>query len=272
MVSSKYLTPYINQSNEYNESSPIFRSIDVYLHCRNLAEQTLVDGGGQRPRYTLRTLCRGLSATQSLVNLKFSLKRALLEGFQLAFECQLDLPSQKLLHDYLNSELGKDLTEKDLNFPPPRPSTKDDSDYILLKPFWVQTGPLEKHDWSEKNETTGIVKFVLTNTAKKYLRALSRSIACGPWPLLLEGPTSAGKTTLVEYLAARTGHRCVRINNHEHTDIQEYIGSYVSSSTGALVFREGILVEALKNGYWIILDELNLAPSEVLEVSKRHMN
>jgi hypothetical protein len=35
------------------------------------------------------------------------------------------------------------------------------------------------------------------------------------------------------------------------------------------VFQEGILVTALRNGYWIILDELNLAPSEVLEALNR---
>ena len=39
-----------------------------------------------------------------------------------------------------------------------------------------------------------------------------------------QGPTSIGKTSMVEYLAARCGYKCVRINNHEHTDVQEYIG------------------------------------------------
>jgi midasin len=84
------------------------------------------------------------------------------------------------------------------------------------------------------------------------------------------GPTSAGKTSLVMYLARRTGHRCIRINNHEHTDLQEYMGSYVSDpKTGKLVFQDGALVEAVKNGYWVVLDELNLAPSEVLEALNR---
>jgi midasin len=36
----------------------------------------------------------------------------------------------------------------------------------------------------------------------------------------------------VEYLAERTGHRFVRINNHEHTDLQEYLGSYVTDAEG----------------------------------------
>lgn len=40
-------------------------------------------------------------------------------------------------------------------------------------------------------------------------------------------------------------------------------------SKGKLVFTEGVLVEALKNGHWIILDELNLARSEILESLNR---
>ena len=38
---------------------------------------------------------------------------------------------------------------------------------------------------------------------------------------------------------------------------------------GKLVFQEGVLVEAVRKGYWVILDELNLAPSEVLEALNR---
>ena len=66
-----------------------------------------------------------------------------------------------------------------------------------------------------------------------------------------------------------SGHSCIRINNHEHTDLQEYLGSYVTTSKGQLVFSEGPLVQAVRRGYWIILDELNLAPSEVLEALNR---
>ena len=85
----------------------------------------------------------------------------------------------------------------------------------------------------------------------------------------MQGPTSSGKTSLISHLAAETGHRCIRINNHEGTDLQEYLGSYITDSEGRLTFREGALVTALRAGHWVILDELNLAPSEVLEALNR---
>jgi len=56
---------------------------------------------------------------------------------------------------------------------------------------------------------------------------------------MVQGPTSAGKTSLVEYLALITGNKFVRINNHEHTDLSEYLGGYVSDAQGRLVYQEG---------------------------------
>merc|ERR1711871_727061 len=47
------------------------------------------------------------------------------------------------------------------------------------------------------------------------------------------------------------------------------MGSYTSAEDGRICFKEGLLVQALRKGYWIILDELNLAPSEVLEALNR---
>jgi hypothetical protein len=85
----------------------------------------------------------------------------------------------------------------------------------------------------------------------------------------LQGETSIGKTSLITWLAKSTGNQCVRINNHEFTDLQDYIGSYQTNEAGKLVFVEGVLVNAVRKGFWIILDELNLAPSDVLEALNR---
>ena len=94
-------------------------------------------------------------------------------------------------------------------------------------------------------------------------------VSLGRLPVLLQGETSVGKTSLISYLAQLTGNKCVRVNNHEHTDLQEYVGSYTADTSGKLLFREGVLVNAMRRGHWLILDELNLAPSEVLEALNR---
>jgi midasin len=112
-------------------------------------------------------------------------------------------------------------------------------------------------------------KYVKTKSVQEHLGNLARAVLIKRYPVLLQGPTSSGKTSLVQYLASVTGHEFVRINNHEHTDLQEYLGSYITDASGKLVFSEGVLVKAVRNGYWIVLDELNLAPSDVLEALNR---
>ncbi len=59
------------------------------------------------------------------------------------------------------------------------------------------------------------------------------------YPVLLQGETSVGKTSLINWLAQASGNMCVRINNHDHTDLQEYLGCYAADETGKLVFQEG---------------------------------
>lgn len=72
------------------------------------------------------------------------------------------------------------------------------------------------------------------------LKDLVRIVSMSNHPVLLQGDTSVGKTSLISYLANLTGNKCLRINNHEHTDLQEYIGTYsVDEGTGQLVFKEG---------------------------------
>jgi len=272
-VAARYLDKAVSTNGvplEHSES--VMSSVDMYLKCRSLSEQSLVDGGGQRPRYTMRTLCRTLVAARNLIiQQRFAPQRALLEGFELAFEGSLDLPSRAIVQKQFKGMLSKGVSQKERDHPGRRPEGRNGSNaFVMIKPFWIKSGSADPTDWADPvNSPDGKPKFVLTPSATGNLRRLCQAVASGPWSVLLEGPTSAGKTSLVEYLAARCGHRCVRINNHEHTDIQEYTGSYAADSKGKISFQEGILVQALRKGHWVILDELNLAPSEVLEALNR---
>lgn len=270
VVAARYLQAVLPPSDKPPEHSDVVvASVNIYLQCRELAEQVLVDGAGHKPRFTLRSLARALTAAKNIVvQQRIPLQRAILEGFELAIQGPLDAKSVKAVQRVLKSTFGDKADKKERDHPGRRPGKGDASDYVLIKPFWIEAGPITPIDWSEP-DVSGRSKYILTPSAKINLRRLARSIASGPWPVLLEGPTSAGKTTLVEYIAARLGHRVVRINNHEHTDVQEYTGCYAPDENGNLAFQDGILVRALKRGDWVILDELNLAPSEVLEALNR---
>ncbi|KAF5899322.1 midasin-like, partial [Clarias magur] len=228
--------------------------ISFYLAIRKEAKSRLVDGTGHKPHYSLRTLCRALKYAAS--NPCYSVQRSLYEGFCLSFLTQLDRSShpvvEKLVHQYI---LGGNI--KCLKQPIPEPHARG---CLQIEGYWLGQGDMDPAlDPS----------YILTPSVRLNLRDLARVVAAGIHPVLIQGETSVGKTSLVRWLAGATGNQCVRINNHEHTDIQEYIGCYSSDEHGKLVFKEGVLIDAMRKGYWIILDELNLAPTDVLEALNR---
>jgi len=103
----------------------------------------------------------------------------------------------------------------------------------------------------------------------KHLETLIQIVSLSNYAVLLEGPTSCGKTSIVEFLAKCLNQKILRINNNQNTEVEEYLGSYTTDKNGNFYFNEGFLVKAVKEGFWIILDEINLAPSEVLEALNR---
>ena len=89
-------------------------------------------------------------------------------------------------------------------------------------------------------------------------------------PILLEGSPGVGKTTLIQALASVTGHRLVRINLSDQTDMMDLLGTDLPVEGGGVggaqfAWSDGVFLSALKNGDWVLLDELNLASQSVLE-------
>ncbi|SNX87533.1 related to MDN1 - Huge dynein-related AAA-type ATPase (midasin) [Melanopsichium pennsylvanicum] len=245
------------------DRSAIMDVAECYAEIRRLAQQhQLADGANQRPHYSIRTLSRALTFATDIAPL-YGLRRSLWEGFIMAFTLLLDEASARTVRAIIERHtLAKAKNARAIaTFVPPAPRGADEGKFVQVGPFWLPTGPAAL-DAAED--------YILTASVQSKLVGLSRAALTRRFPVLIQGPTSAGKTSAVEYLARRTGHRFVRINNHEHTDIQEYIGSYASDpDSGKLRFQEGLLVKALRKGDWIVLDELNLAPTDVLEALNR---
>ncbi|GAP86507.1 putative midasin [Rosellinia necatrix] len=238
----------------------------LYMNTKRRAEEKrLVDGANEVPHFSLRTLTRVLTYVND-VSPFYGLRRSLFEGFSMGFLTLLDKASEELLvpliHHHLLDKHGN--ARSLLSQPPKHPS--DGKEYVKFlnknkdRHYWLLQGaetPVEHSD------------YIITPYIERNLLNLVRATSTRRFPILIQGPTSAGKTSMIEYLANYSGNKFVRINNHEHTDLQEYLGTYVSDASGKLRFQEGLLVQALRQGHWIVLDELNLAPTDVLEALNR---
>lgn len=236
------------------KNTKITQIVQLYQKLRAMANLELNDGLGNRPVYSLRTLCRALQICAK--NLCGSIERNLYESFCLSFLTQLDTHSHNIVLTLIRHTLlsnAKSVLSQSIPCP-------TDGEHINFEGYWIQQGEKIPIDCES---------YILTDTVRQNLKDLARIISIGKLPILLQGPTSAGKTSLIEYVAKKSGNHCMRINNHEHTDLQEYIGTYTANETGELSFSEGVLVQAMRKGHWIILDELNLAPSDILEALNR---
>lgn len=237
---------------------------NLYMRIKELAEaKALVDGANEVPHFSLRTLTRVLTYVNKVAPI-YGLERALYEGFCMGFLTLLSRSSETLVMPLITEHLfGKDPSRL-LSKPPKYPN--DGREYVKFtdkdnhRVYWLLKGFLPPKERAD---------YIRTPYVERNLLNLVRATSTRRFPILIQGPTSAGKTSMIEFLAEYSGNKYVRINNHEHTDLQEYLGTYISGSDGKLKFQEGLLVQAMRQGHWIVLDELNLAPTDILEALNR---
>jgi len=96
------------------------------------------------------------------------------------------------------------------------------------------------------------------------LEGIMASVKMG-FPVLLEGPTGSGKTSVVRWLAHRTNNAYRRIQLNGATTIENFVGKYLLSKEGTF-WVDGILTDAMRHGHWLLLDEINAALPEILFV------
>ena len=118
-------------------------------------------------------------------------------------------------------------------------------------------------------------KFTPLQATQTMIENVERLIASiiGHFAPLLIGPPGIGKTAIITYLANLLGKNIdgngvARINFSESTTKEQLFGSYIPKvidGKRSFQWTDGSVVRALRNGNWIIFDEINLAPPEVLE-------
>ena len=59
--------------------------------------------------------------------------------------------------------------------------------------------------------------------------------------------------------------RLDEIKKSIHAQLQDQSRNHHGKNTGQFIWRDGILVDALLNGYWLLLENANLCPASVLD-------
>ncbi|MFC4354678.1 AAA family ATPase [Chryseomicrobium palamuruense] len=88
-------------------------------------------------------------------------------------------------------------------------------------------------------------------------------------PILLKGPAGAGKTKLAETLSHTFGQPMQSINTSVDLDAEALLGfkTIVQKEGRAVIeFVEGPVVQAMKKGHLLYIDEINMAKAETLPI------
>jgi len=81
-------------------------------------------------------------------------------------------------------------------------------------------------------------------------------------PVLLQGETGTGKTSLIKHLCHLTNTPMRRINLNGNTTVDEFVGKTMLNKNGT-IFVDGILTEAMRKGYVLLVDEINAGLPEI---------
>ena len=133
-----------------------------------------------------------------------------------------------------------------------------------VSPFHIACGPVARGG----GEAYAFNAPTTFSNLRRVLRALQLRRA-----VMLEGSPGVGKTSLIVAIAKAAGYGVTRINLSEQTDIADLLGSDMPAPSSKesddnmnqFVWCDGPLMRALRQGQWVILDELNLASQSVLE-------
>ena len=88
-------------------------------------------------------------------------------------------------------------------------------------------------------------------------------------PVLLKGPTGAGKTKLAETVSRYFTQPVQSINCSVDLDAEALLGFktiVLKDGINAIDFVEGPVIEAMKKGHILYIDEINMAKAETLPI------
>ncbi len=107
-------------------------------------------------------------------------------------------------------------------------------------------------------------EMIMTPTTVENL-AQVKEASENPIPLLLEGSTGCGKSACIMEAARQRGITCLRLNMSSRVTVDDLIGKVTLEGRDNFKFVKRQFTVAFEEGFWLLLDEVNLAPDVVLQ-------
>lgn len=108
-----------------------------------------------------------------------------------------------------------------------------------------------------------VIELLETPTTVKHLRDMAMAAESPRHPVLLIGPTGTGKSSFVGYYSKLLNNECMFVNMNGQSDVIHLIGKYEVKG-GQTVWVDGPLTSAMRNGYHICLEEINMTLPDIL--------
>lgn len=165
---------------------------------------------------------------------------------------QLGQMTQTAMEQNLDLEAGEKVSVAGLDMP-----------VVMAKdhPAWAYVPPLDQHydfdAWLAKREAGGEV-------FRQDIKDLMR-ILMADFRVLLVGPPSVGKTSVIEQIAARCQWGVCRFNGSRDVTVMDFVGTY-EAHNGATHWVDGPLPRAMREGMILLVDEIDHMPAECTSI------
>ncbi|MBM3774603.1 MAG: hypothetical protein FJW37_05505, partial [Acidobacteria bacterium] len=208
--------------------------------------------------YTLRDLLKWTERLNKLENTGRDIKDIITsEGREIYMDRLKTAADKKAVEDTLRINFGSASTNE-----VPKRIEKKDAETLKIGQAEIKInsagGPFVPGDDA---------KLIPIPTTMKTLGKIAKCVQVDE-PMLMVGNTAAGKTSMVRFMAHLTNNNFRRFNLEHQTDVSEFIGGYIpkpGGRPGEFTWKDGILVDAMKKGDWVVFDEINLAQPAILE-------
>ena len=171
----------------------------------------------------------------------------------IVFGCKYYGDAYKSISNTLNADTTQDVTV----------SVKDSK--IQFKSSYNYQVSLNVGSSEKKNQTFPSLQLTSNESALLYKLALSYRTQRA---IIVYGPSPSGKSYTIEKYAKMMGKKMTRIPLHPEISIGALIGEKRLIETGGkpkIEFQEGPLPQAMRNGEWILIEDIHMAVGELLE-------